>query len=266
MRRGSGVWRLQRSFLVVNRDRWVAAMLTLLIEGLILYGLAIGLGVASPIEADPAIQAFSLAEQQQPIPPPVEREESKPITSAQEDPKSRTDPQIKVARATPVVSPLAIAPIIVPVVVAPVAGDGARTTQSAGNVSGPGTAGGFGVGEPASGIGRARTTPDTGRYDRGGIRIAKQLHLLRGAVYPSDYPSGARKRGAQGMVRVMMTIGIKGRVTECGITQSSGDRELDETTCALMKQRLVYEPSRNAYGEPYPARTRAEVLWSLRGR
>ena len=63
-------------------------------------------------------------------------------------------------------------------------------------------------------------------------------------VGPDDYPPEALRRGQQGTVRFVVTVGTNGRVTECTITRSSGYEQLDEGTCRLARRKLRFNPGR----------------------
>jgi TonB family protein len=57
-----------------------------------------------------------------------------------------------------------------------------------------------------------------------------------------DYPPGARSRGEQGRVTVVLTVGADGRPTACRVTVSSVHPELDKATCDIAMQRGRYVP------------------------
>lgn len=84
-----------------------------------------------------------------------------------------------------------------------------------------------------------------------------------GQIGPRDYPPGARARGAQGEVAVVLLVGSDGRVRDCRVDRSSGDRELDDATCALATQRFRYRPALNAYQEPMEDEAGWAQRWSL---
>ncbi|MBO0123988.1 energy transducer TonB, partial [Streptococcus pneumoniae] len=72
------------------------------------------------------------------------------------------------------------------------------------------------------------------------------LRLLEGSITGRDYPRAAAEAGASGTVGLRFTVGVNGRVTDCRVTRSSGNADLDETTCKLIKRRFRYAPSRDA--------------------
>ena len=97
-----------------------------------------------------------------------------------------------------------------------------------------------------------------------GGATAAGASLLRGAFHnETDYPSAARRAEEQGTVRVRYTVGADGRVSGCTVTQSSGSRSLDSTTCRILERRFRYSPARNAAGIPVPQSMTQSVRWQL---
>ncbi len=64
------------------------------------------------------------------------------------------------------------------------------------------------------------------------------------------------------MVRYAVTVGVDGKVTDCAIVFSSGNSDLDATTCALARQRYLFEPARRD-GRPIVSRAMQTVHWTL---
>lgn len=54
------------------------------------------------------------------------------------------------------------------------------------------------------------------------------------------YPPAAMRAGAQGGVTVRVTVGEDGRVTDCAVTTSAGNDDLDSTTCRIMRSRVRF--------------------------
>ena len=84
-------------------------------------------------------------------------------------------------------------------------------------------------------------------------------------VGPDDYPSEALRRGQQGTVRFVVTVGANGRVTECTITRSSGFEQLDEGTCRLARRRLRFNPGRVAGRAVDMPSVPFAITWTLPG-
>jgi protein TonB len=74
--------------------------------------------------------------------------------------------------------------------------------------------------------------------------------LRSGTLRNKDYPIAARKAGAEGAVAVRYTVGINGKVQDCNVIQSSGNADLDATTCRLVQRRFKYAPARDPDGRP----------------
>jgi protein TonB len=62
-------------------------------------------------------------------------------------------------------------------------------------------------------------------------------------------------------VHLRFVVGTSGRVTGCTVTRSSGNAELDSTTCRLIMRRLRYRPATNAEGRPIPATVVGKHEW-----
>ena len=74
-----------------------------------------------------------------------------------------------------------------------------------------------------------------------------------------DYP--ATQHGEEGSVRVRLDVGVDGRVSACTITQSSGFRILDSTSCRLLTSRARFAPARDGEGRPVPDSVPARIVW-----
>jgi protein TonB len=81
-------------------------------------------------------------------------------------------------------------------------------------------------------------------------------------ISEDDYPSASRAAEEEGVVRVSYVVGVDGRVNECEVTQSSGFKRLDDTTCTLIKRRFRFKPALRG-GEPVPERKTVPVRWQL---
>jgi periplasmic protein TonB len=106
---------------------------------------------------------------------------------------------------------------------------------------------------PASEIGRyvppeppEPPAPPAADLSEGAAPVGNQ-----GDWFPQDaYPGPALARGAEGRVSVSVAIGTDGRVTDCQVTSSSGDRDLDAATCRLAKRNGRFRPARDRDGHP----------------
>lgn len=98
---------------------------------------------------------------------------------------------------------------------------------------GTGTGPGAGIGSGA-GSGRTRARWQNGRIDR------------------RDYPRSAARAGIGGSVTVHFDVAPDGRAVGCIVVKSSGNAELDRTTCTLVEARFRYTPARDRAGNPVP--------------
>lgn len=80
---------------------------------------------------------------------------------------------------------------------------------------------------------------------------------------PDAYPAAALRAEAQGRVVARLTVGTDGRVTECTVTTSSGNSDLDSTTCSIAKRRVKYSPALDASGTPITSTATLPVKWVL---
>lgn len=117
--------------------------------------------------------------------------------------------------------------------------------------------GGTGTG-PALGAGAGGGSGGNGYGTSGG---GKDLELLSGDIMPRDYPRHLAKAGIGGTVGMRGTVDVKGRVTHCTVTRSSGVPELDTLTCRLIEQRFVYRPATDRAGRPVPDDVEIEWTW-----
>jgi protein TonB len=130
---------------------------------------------------------------------------------------------------------------------------------SAGRTATPGT--GSGTGGEGSGTGSGGQGSGSGG---GGAARAERLSgEISGA---RDYPRSARRAGIEGSVRVRFTVRADGSARDCRVTRSSGDSELDSTTCRLIEQRFRYRPARDPQGNPVPEVVSRTFDWLLPAR
>ncbi|MBC9034029.1 energy transducer TonB [Sphingomonas sp. JC676] len=230
-----------------SRDRLRGAIGALAVQGLLGLLLLSGLAGKSGTVESPAMRMLDFT---LPPPPPTPEPQAKPARSHR--PEGAAAPPNLKSRATEVTSPVP-APIPTPqIIVAPIAASGSEASSGNAPVAGPGTgAGGAGNGTGSGGAG-------DGDGDGG-----TPLEWIGGRIRDSDYPRAALRAGISGTVHLRFTVGVKGRVTDCTVTRSSGNRDLDETTCRLIQQRFRYKPSRDANGRPYPDTVTGDHEWTL---
>ncbi|HVF94146.1 MAG TPA: TonB family protein [Sphingomonas sp.] len=136
--------------------------------------------------------------------------------------------------------------------IAPVAGPGAEPSTGAAPVPGPGSgAGGVGIGTGSGGAG-------DGDGAGGGVT---PLRWRSGELEDDDLPRWVPE-GFSGTVHLRFTVGVKGRVTDCTVTRSSGIADLDALTCRLIVKRLRYRPTLDRSGRPVPDIVTGEQTWT----
>lgn len=85
-----------------------------------------------------------------------------------------------------------------------------------------------------------------------------------GRFFGADaYPPAAQRAGAQGRVVARLSIGTDGRVTDCSVTSSSGNEDLDSTTCRIARSRVRFTPARDDSGQPMTSNYTLPVRWVL---
>jgi protein TonB len=144
-----------------------------------------------------------------------------------------------------------------PVIAAPVPTpiEGSDPSAGAADVKGPGT----GSGGQGTGTGSGNAGGGTGGGGGGGARA----QLVRGRLMNEDYPRSALRAGIQGSVSVRFTVDTDGVARDCLVTRSSGNADLDTTTCRLIERRFRYRAARDAQGKPVPETIGKTYDWLL---
>jgi protein TonB len=78
-----------------------------------------------------------------------------------------------------------------------------------------------------------------------------------------DYPVAALRDNAEGNVGFLLTIGPDGLPTKCEVIQSSGNADLDNTTCIVLLQRARFNPATDANGNPTNGTFRSTIRWRI---
>lgn len=224
-----------------SRDRVKAAVAVGALHALLAYALISGLALQVAQQASESLNVFDVTE---PAPPPAPPppEETAPAASPAPAAEGAAAPKSKQAVVVP--EPeiwFAIAPTLE---AAPEAGTS--------DVAGPGT----GSGGEGAGSGSGSAGSGSGG---GGGTVAKRIS---GAIVGRDYPHSALRSGAAGTVSVRFTVGTDGRVRGCVVTGSSGNAELDATTCRLIERRFRYSPAKDAEGRPITEIVTTQYYWS----
>jgi periplasmic protein TonB len=226
------------------RDRAASAAAVLLCHALLAWVLISGLKLSfTPAPSDP----LTVFDTRTPPPPPVE--EAIPPRARTDELEGEAAPPNLKSVASPVVAPKPEVQLDArsPVTAAPMPREGPDRSSGAAPVSGPGTgAGGAGTGTGSGGSGAGTGSGGNGS---GGAPV-RRARLIRGALSVADYPSSLRGSGIGGRVNIHMIVEPSGRVSRCSIAESSGSPELDAITCRLVQERYLFEPARDARGQP----------------
>jgi periplasmic protein TonB len=230
-----------------NSDRIKAGILAAALMALTGYVLIAGLAVHIAADRSDDLKLFGIAT----VPPPIPVKKIIPRPKRSRKHEGAASPPNLRAKPTEIVAPPVIRPPVSPVIAAPTPGPGSDPSAGASAVKGPGSgSGGQGTGTGSGGEGE-------GAGDGG----ETPLRWIKGRIRDSDYPREVLKAGIGGTVYMRFVVGTKGRVTECSVTRSSGNIELDETTCRLIMQRFRYEPTRDAKGRAVPDVVTGEHVW-----
>lgn len=221
-----------------NRDRARSALAVAGVHALLGYALLTGLGIEIARGAADSLKVFD-------VPRPTPIEPALPAETLSSEPEGAAAPTNVRASPTPVVAPPPAIrlPVPPPIVAAPIAGPGSEASAGASDVAGTGTGGGGGG--QGAGLGSGRFGNGTG--GGGATRRAKRIE---GRIVNADYPGRAGNAGAEGTVLARIEVGRDGRARDCTVTVSSGNADLDATTCRLIEKRFRYDPARDAAGRP----------------
>lgn len=84
-------------------------------------------------------------------------------------------------------------------------------------------------------------------------RLPDSTNLL--GLLPSDYPAEAIRQNAQGRVAVRIAVAPDGRASDCVVVATSGNGDLDATTCRVALSRGRFMPGLDAGGRPVATRS-----------
>lgn len=197
-------------------------------------------------------EALTVFEVPEPAPPAPEL----PAKPAAPKPEGAASAASRKARPKPVLAPPPAVKLEAPVAAPPIASTGPDASGGAANVEGPGT------GAAGAGLGLGSGGEGAGTGGGGGA----SARWRKGRIKDSDYPRGASRAKIGGTVTVTFTVGTDGRTSDCRVVTSSGNAELDVTTCRLIEKRFRYEPARNARGEPVASVEGWRQTWWLEDR
>lgn len=228
------------AFTQSGQDRIKGALAAIVVQMALGYALISGLAVGSPQAVQETLQTFNLSIPPPPPPPPKEKLAPNRIVSRKAE-GAASPPNLR-SRATELVAPPpVILPPPPPIVAAEKPGVGNQATSGNAAVVGPGT----GSGGQGDGTG-------SGRFGNGGGNGGREIppRQTKGRLKYSDWPHRLSDAGIGGTVSVRYDVTIAGRATDCEITRSSGNDELDALTCRLIEERFRFKPSLDERGRP----------------
>lgn len=82
-------------------------------------------------------------------------------------------------------------------------------------------------------------------------------------IRSDDYPLSALRAEAGGKVRTESMVDAKGKLATCRIIHSSGNADLDEATCSLLKERSRFVPARDEKGDAVAAHFTFTMTWKI---
>lgn len=207
--------------------------------GLLLIG---GRASESPMTDQPPTQLIDIALPPPPPPPPPPEPAARPdreegVAGRKAEPSPIVLPPPRVAVPTPN-----------PLPVTPVAGTGnSRSAGAASAGTGPG-AGGAGDGRGGGGT--------------GGTGIGSDVRLLGGHRAKLPRWLLAQFADDRGTAQLLLTIAATGRVSDCGVLNSSGSGEVDQALCNVMLRSSRWEAARDLEGRPLTVKIRYTAIWS----
>ncbi len=233
-----------------NSDRIKSAAAVIALHLLLGWALIAELGVPVAEKVNDSLALFDLEPEAVPPPPLAE---NIPAPAKDKRPEGAASPPNLHATPTEIVAPIPQIPLFLPppLIAAPIAGAGAAPSAGAADIRGPGT------GSGGEGVGTGSGNSGDGTGGGGG----RELRWLKGEITPEDYPSRALDAGISGTVGLRFVVGVDGRVSDCRVTRTSGNSELDEVTCRLIRKRFRYLPKTEASGRRVPGVVSGEHEW-----
>jgi len=232
-------------------ERIGSAIAVAAIHALLGYVFISGLGQQFVTRASDTLKIFDVR------PPPPTPPPEPPVRADAEEAAGEAAPRNLKSKPSPVVrqSPKIRIETPPPIAVAPAAGPGSADRAGASPNVGIGT----GAGEIGNGTGSG------GEGNGPGSGIAIRARQIAGGIEDRDYPRAARRARIEGTVYVRFTVGTDGRAHGCAVIRSSGDADLDDTTCDLIERRYRYRPALDAEGRPVPEERIWKQIWWIEG-
>ncbi|HYD14574.1 MAG TPA: energy transducer TonB [Allosphingosinicella sp.] len=81
----------------------------------------------------------------------------------------------------------------------------------------------------------------------------------------SDYPQVSLSDRNQGRVILRVMVAADGRAAECSVVATSGDPQIDDRSCRVVRARARFTPGRDASGRPVAIASVFTVTWLVPG-
>ena len=78
---------------------------------------------------------------------------------------------------------------------------------------------------------------------------------------PSNYPTSSIRNASSGIVVIAFQITLDGNASNCRVVGSSGDRDLDRTTCELLSKRAKFTPAIGPDNKPAESGAVEAITW-----
>lgn len=79
---------------------------------------------------------------------------------------------------------------------------------------------------------------------------------------PDDYPAGAANMGLGGAVIIRLLVDTDGRVQNCAVTKSGGDKVFQDATCQAATKRASFQPAIGPDGQPVASVWIQRINWN----
>lgn len=207
----------------------------LFVTGVLGFGVITGLNVSMVSRAVEHLQAFDIT-----LPKPAPPKQPRPTPK----PKPKAQGALAAPKASPIVAPK-------PEVLLPTKQVVAATAQAGSGASSSVGQGGAGSGTGAGGAGTGMGSGSGGNTP---ARLVRNLSR-------TDYRALTAGRLPSGSVGLAIRVDTNGRVDSCRVEHSSGDPVIDSGLCPLISARLLFQPARNAAGQPIAYFTHYLATW-----
>ncbi|MGB3721551.1 MAG: TonB family protein [Pacificimonas sp.] len=197
--------------------RWLVIVGVALLHLLLALAILMQVSAEAPVDNEMSVEVVDIPAD---APPDQEGAESAANFEAEPIPMSVPPPVIEIERP--------------PVIVAPRAADDGPERQAG---AADADLGGTQAGDRGDGTGTGAAG-----FGRGGGGVSRAVKI-GGDISDRDYPRRAAKTKRGGTVTVHYDVTAGGRVTNCQVVGSSGNAELDATTCRLAEARFRYRPA-----------------------